>query len=140
MSIASPQAVVLLSGGLDSATTAAMARAQGFALYALSFQYGQRHSIELQAAAKVARSLEVAAHVVQNIDLRLFGGSALPDAVDVRITTDNTVPALRDMQTGDVITDAQELMDWRRQPTGKHSFAVQLKPHSYRCFRLIHER
>lgn len=94
MSIASPQAVVLLSGGLDSATTAAMARAQGFALYAISFQYGQRHSIEIRAAADVARSLEVAAHVVQNIDLRLFGGSALTDAVDVpKSSSVNEIPA-----------------------------------------------
>jgi 7-cyano-7-deazaguanine synthase len=71
------RAVVLLSGGLDSAVTAAWLRRQGFAVHALSFDYGQRHSVELQAAARVAEQVGVIEHVVQRIDLRAFGGSAL---------------------------------------------------------------
>lgn len=70
-------AVVLLSGGLDSATVAAIAARQGFEVNALSFSYGQRHSWELQAARKVAASLGIANHQIANIDLRIFGGSAL---------------------------------------------------------------
>jgi 7-cyano-7-deazaguanine synthase len=76
-------AVVLLSGGLDSATALAIARAEGFATYALSFRYGQRHSAELDAAARVARALGAVRHVVANIDLRVFGGSALTDDIPV---------------------------------------------------------
>jgi 7-cyano-7-deazaguanine synthase len=72
-------AVVLLSGGLDSATVLAIARADGFQPYALSFRYGQRHSVELEAAARVAAALGAARHVVADIDLRAFGGSALTD-------------------------------------------------------------
>ncbi|MBI4719350.1 MAG: 7-cyano-7-deazaguanine synthase QueC [Planctomycetes bacterium] len=75
--------VVLLSGGVDSATTAAIAREHGFAIFALSFDYGQRHAVELGAAARVAAHLGVARHVLQRIDLRAFGGSALTDAIDV---------------------------------------------------------
>lgn len=70
-------AVVLLSGGLDSSTVVAMARSQGFEPYALSFRYGQRHVQELAAAEAVARSQDVVKHVVAQIDLREFGGSAL---------------------------------------------------------------
>jgi 7-cyano-7-deazaguanine synthase len=70
-------AVVLLSGGLDSATTLAIARDEGFAPFALSFRYGQRHEGELAAAAAVARRLGAARHLVAEIDLRAFGGSAL---------------------------------------------------------------
>lgn len=77
------RAVVLLSGGLDSATTATIARDQGFALYALTFRYGQRHEIETRSATRVAESVGVAGHVFQTIDLRAFGGSALTDAFDV---------------------------------------------------------
>ena len=77
------QAVVLLSGGLDSATVAAIALAEGFAVNALSFSYGQRHSFELKAAQRVARSLNVDQHRVANIDLRAFGGSALTDDIAV---------------------------------------------------------
>lgn len=72
-------AVVLLSGGLDSATVLAIARAEGFATYALSFRYGQRHTVELDAAARVAANLGAARHIVADIDLRVFGGSALTD-------------------------------------------------------------
>ena len=70
-------AVVLLSGGLDSATVLAIAKQQGFTPYAISFRYGQRHAIEIDAAQRVAKSLAVARHVVVDIDLRVFGGSAL---------------------------------------------------------------
>lgn len=73
-------AVILLSGGLDSATVLAMARAQGFAPYALSFAYGQRHEFELEAAKRVALALGAAEHRVARIDLGVFGGSALTDA------------------------------------------------------------
>ncbi len=77
-------AVVLLSGGLDSTTVLAMAHAQGYAPHALSFRYGQRHQHELQAAAAVAAALGAARHVVAQIDLREFGGSALTsDAIAV---------------------------------------------------------
>jgi len=72
-------AVVLLSGGLDSATVLAIARADGFQPYALSFRYGQRHSVELDAAARVAAALGAERHVVADFDLRAFGGSALTD-------------------------------------------------------------
>jgi 7-cyano-7-deazaguanine synthase len=78
-----PKAVILLSGGLDSATVGAMARAEGYELYALSFRYGQRHAVELQAADRVARMLGVKEHKTAEIDLRLFGGSALTDDIAV---------------------------------------------------------
>jgi 7-cyano-7-deazaguanine synthase len=78
-----PSAVVLLSGGLDSATTAAIARADSFALYALTVDYGQRHCFEIDAARRVAKSLGVVRHVISEIDLRAFGGSALTDDIDV---------------------------------------------------------
>jgi 7-cyano-7-deazaguanine synthase len=74
-----PKAVVLLSGGLDSATVLAMANAQGYSTYALSFDYGQRHKVELDAARRVATSLGVAEHRVLNFDLTQWGGSALTD-------------------------------------------------------------
>ncbi len=72
-------AVVLVSGGLDSATCLAIARAEGFRCHALSFRYGQRHQAELTAAARVARQLGAAEHRVMQIDLGAFGGSALTD-------------------------------------------------------------
>jgi 7-cyano-7-deazaguanine synthase len=71
------RAVCLLSGGLDSSVCLALARSQGFECYALSFDYGQRHRVELESAARVAQSLGVARHLVVPIDLRVFGGSAL---------------------------------------------------------------
>lgn len=73
-------AVVLLSGGLDSATTLAMARQQGFACHAVSFDYGQRHRVELMAASAIARQLGVVEHRLIRIDLRAFGRSALTDS------------------------------------------------------------
>jgi 7-cyano-7-deazaguanine synthase len=77
------RAVLLLSGGLDSATLLALARNADFEAYALTFRYGQRHEREIQAARQVASTLGVAEHVVFDIDLRLFGGSALTSDVEV---------------------------------------------------------
>lgn len=77
------RAVVLLSGGLDSTTTLAIAKADHFELYALSFQYGQRHSVELQSARWVAAQISVKQHIIADIDLRQWGGSALTDNVEV---------------------------------------------------------
>lgn len=91
MQSGSPKAIVLLSGGMDSATCLAVARAQGFACYALSFRYGQRHAIELDAAARVAHAQGVTEHRIVDIDLRAFGGSAL--------TADISVPKDRPHQT-----------------------------------------
>ncbi len=76
-------AVVLLSGGMDSAAVIAIAREQGFAVHALSVRYGQRHTSELDAAANVAKALGVVAHKTVNVDLRSIGGSALTDDIDV---------------------------------------------------------
>ncbi|MGB8855396.1 MAG: 7-cyano-7-deazaguanine synthase QueC [Burkholderiales bacterium] len=75
-----PSAVVLLSGGLDSATTLAIAQSQGFACYCLSVNYGQRHAAELEAAERVAVRLGARQHRVVRVDLGMFGGSALTDA------------------------------------------------------------
>ena len=93
------KAVLLLSGGLDSATTLALAREQGFEVYALSFRYGQRHAVELKAAAKVASTLGAKEHKVADIDLRLFGGSAL--TADIAVPKDRTND---EMSTGIPIT------------------------------------
>lgn len=76
-------AVVLLSGGLDSSTVLAIAQQEGYEPYALSFRYGQRHAVELDAAKRVAAAAGVARHVVAEIDLRVFGGSALTAEFDV---------------------------------------------------------
>src|ERR1035437_7834141 len=78
------RAVVLLSGGLDSATVLAIAKSQGYELYALSFSYGQRHVIELDAARRVSAAIGVADHRIAKIDLRVFGGSALTAEIAVR--------------------------------------------------------
>jgi 7-cyano-7-deazaguanine synthase len=84
------KAVVLLSGGLDSATTAAIARHDGFKLYALSIDYGQRHRFELQAARRVGKSIGVARHVVAQVGLDQFGGSALTDEIEVPLDRDDS--------------------------------------------------
>jgi 7-cyano-7-deazaguanine synthase len=76
-------AVILLSGGLDSATVLALAVREGYACHALSFRYGQRHAVELERAAAIARQLGAARHVVLDIDLRRFGGSALTADIPV---------------------------------------------------------
>lgn len=75
--------VVLLSGGLDSATVLALARAEGYETYALSFRYGQRHTVELEAAARVAKALGAKAHRIADVDLRWIGGSALTSDIAV---------------------------------------------------------
>jgi 7-cyano-7-deazaguanine synthase len=77
------KAVVLLSGGLDSTTTLAIAKAEGFVLYAMTFRYGQRHIVELESARRVAAQMGVRKHVTIDIDLRQFGGSALTADIDV---------------------------------------------------------
>jgi len=77
------KAVVLLSGGIDSTTTLAIAQKMGFTIYVLSFRYGQRHQIELEAAVSIARNFFVAKHLIVDIDLRLIGGSALTGNIDV---------------------------------------------------------
>jgi len=78
--VAEKKAVVLLSGGLDSATTLALARREAFQCHALTFRYGQRHKQEIQAAKQTADSLSAAEHLVINIELAVFGGSALTDS------------------------------------------------------------
>ena len=83
MTSTAPPAVILLSGGLDSATTLAIAKSAGFACHALSFRYGQRHAIELAAAERVAARLGVQSHRTIEIDLRQFGGSALTSDIAV---------------------------------------------------------
>lgn len=86
-------AIVLLSGGLDSATCLAMAKANGFAPYALSFSYGQRHSAELEASSRVAIALGAVVHRVASIDLAAFGGSALTDkSIDVPLSPSEGIP------------------------------------------------
>jgi len=95
----SKKAVCLLSGGLDSTTVVAMAQHEGFEVYALSFRYGQRHSIELERAAAFAKLRGVAGHAILDIDLRSFGGSAL--------TADIAVPkghSVSDISAGIPIT------------------------------------
>jgi 7-cyano-7-deazaguanine synthase len=87
-----PRAVVLLSGGMDSATAAAITKQQGFELFALSFRYGQRHAVELDAARRVAAALGVANHVVLDIDLAAFGGSALTG--DLAVPKDRSAEAM----------------------------------------------
>jgi len=80
---AGKKAVVLLSGGLDSSTVLAIARSEGFGLYAMSFRYGQRHSLELESASRIARAIGVERHLIVDIDLRAIGGSALTDQLEV---------------------------------------------------------
>src|ERR1043166_2893136 len=77
------KAVILLSGGLDSATVLAIAKHEGRACHALSIVYGQRHEVELVAAKRVARAIGVEEHVVEHLDLRVFGASALTSDIDV---------------------------------------------------------
>jgi 7-cyano-7-deazaguanine synthase len=83
MKIVATRAVVLLSGGMDSATTLALARSEGFECYALSVDYGQRHRRELECAVRIAQVLGAREHTVVKVDLRALGGSALTDSIDV---------------------------------------------------------
>ena len=85
------KAVVLLSGGLDSTTALAIAKKEGFDVYALSFDYGQRHRIELERAKQIAKKLGVIDHQIININLRQFGGSALTDSIDVPTYRDEKI-------------------------------------------------
>jgi len=93
------RAVVLLSGGLDSATALALARRQGFQVSALSIDYGQRHRVELACAARIAKSLGATAHVVVTLDLRALGGSAL--TADIAVPKDRP---LEEMEHGIPVT------------------------------------
>jgi len=77
------KAVVLLSGGIDSTTTLAIAKKEGYSLYAMSFRYGQKNRFELDAARRIAKLFGVKRHLIIDIDLRLIGGSALTDNIDV---------------------------------------------------------
>lgn len=87
-------AVILLSGGLDSATCLAMARAEGYICHAISFRYGQRHAVELEAARRIAAWASVAEHVIIDIDLRQFGGSAL--TADIAVPKGRTAAEMTD--------------------------------------------
>jgi 7-cyano-7-deazaguanine synthase len=87
ITVKTKKAVVLLSGGLDSTTVTAIAKQEGFSVHALSFDYGQNHRVELDAAKRIAESLKVERHVIAKVDLRSFGGSAL--------TTDQPIPKNR---------------------------------------------
>jgi 7-cyano-7-deazaguanine synthase len=92
--VSRPSAVVLLSGGLDSYTAAAIASADGFSLHALTIHYGQRHAVEVEAARRVAAALEVERHLELALDLRGFGGSSL--------TSEQPVPVDRDLSATDI--------------------------------------
>ena len=89
-------AVVLLSGGVDSSTVLAIAKQEGFTVYAMTFRYGQRHQAEIAAAGKIAKTMGVARHMIADIDLRVFGGSAL--------TAEIAVPKGEELQQGIPIT------------------------------------
>lgn len=87
------KAIVLLSGGLDSTTTLALAQSKGYTCYALSFRYGQRHSVELAAAIKIAQAFNVVEHKIFDIDLSVFEGSALTDDnLDIPTGSTNGIP------------------------------------------------
>ncbi len=97
-----PPAVVLLSGGLDSTTVLAIAGREGYAVHALTFRYGQRHSSEIDAAKAIARNAGVAHHQVVDIDLRAFGGSAL--TADIPVPKDRILDEPRDDSSGIPVT------------------------------------
>ncbi len=90
--MSAPAAIVLLSGGLDSTTVAALAKAEGYRLFALTIDYNQRHRIELESAAKVAAALGAERHVTLPLDLRAFGGSALTD--DIAVPKGGVMPGI----------------------------------------------
>ena len=93
------KAVVLLSGGIDSTTTLAIAKSQGYEVCAMSFRYGQRHALELERAEQIAESMDVKKHIFVDIDLRPFGGSALTD--DIEVPRDRSQ---EEMETGIPVT------------------------------------
>jgi 7-cyano-7-deazaguanine synthase len=78
-----PRAVILLSGGLDSATTAAIAKSEGYEIFALTIDYGQRHKIEIESAKKIAEHMGVAKHIIMPIDVQLFGNSSLTSSLEI---------------------------------------------------------
>src|SRR6185369_12591715 len=88
------KAVVLLSGGLDSTTTLAIALSEGFEVYALTFRYGQRHAVEIEAARRIAKALGAMEHVLVDFDLRRFGGSALTS--DLEVPKDRPLDSMAD--------------------------------------------
>src|SRR5207302_6818214 len=96
MTVELKPAVILLSGGLDSSTVLAIAKSQGYTPYAMTFRYGQRHQSEIDAATRIAKKNGVAQHIIADIDLRIFGGSAL--------TSDIAVPKGEQPQEGIPIT------------------------------------
>ena len=96
------KAIILLSGGLDSATTCAVAKQQGFELCGISFNYGQRHHIELQSAQKIAQSFNISSYKIIDLDLRTFGGSAL--TADIAVPKNQTIPSVTDNQNNIPIT------------------------------------
>ncbi len=95
-------AVVLLSGGLDSTTVLAIARSEGFRAYALTFRYGQRHEVEIKAAKRVAAAFDVREHAIAQIDLRMFGGSAL--TADIEVPKDRALDDMSSSNQGIPIT------------------------------------
>ncbi|HMK55534.1 MAG TPA: 7-cyano-7-deazaguanine synthase QueC [Dissulfurispiraceae bacterium] len=97
------RAVVLLSGGVDSSTSLAIAKAEGHELYAISFDYGQRHRIELESAGRVASSLGVTRHLVTRFDMRAIGGSALTDNIDVPKSQESGVRSRKSEEKQEVI-------------------------------------
>jgi 7-cyano-7-deazaguanine synthase len=107
------KAVILLSGGIDSATTAAIAKAEGYELYALSFDYAQRHRIELDYARKIAGSLGARKHMIMDFDLGNIGGSALTSEIEVPKgqQTSGTVPILREGTVPDLRTEQREVVE-----------------------------
>ena len=120
------KAIVLLSGGLDSTTVLAIAKNLGFEIYALSFEYGQRHKIELESAKKIAKNFEVKEHKIAKIDLRIFGGSALTDEIEVpKIFKNPPTPPLGGKSRMRVDFMADEISSLRR--FFKHPLSIVLK-------------
>lgn len=99
MSTSSKKAIVLLSGGLDSSTTLAIASAEGYDCHAMSFRYGQKHHVEITAAQQIAAAGGVAKHIIVDIDLAMFGGSAL--TADIEVPKDRDI---KDMSSGIPVT------------------------------------
>jgi len=97
------KAVCLLSGGLDSATVAALAKREGYDVAALTLEYGQRHAIEVESAKRVSRALGIERHVIMPIDLRAFGGSALTADIEVPKTLNPPAPSSRERKQGEEI-------------------------------------
>jgi 7-cyano-7-deazaguanine synthase len=111
---AAEPAVVLLSGGLDSTTVLAIAKSEGFAINALTFKYGQRHAAEIEAARIIARNAGVARHEILEIDLRIFGASAL--TADIPVPKDRKLPAQRERGPGHVAREG--LASWSASEPG----------------------